>query len=233
MSIPIYYYDIEQGTDEWLSARLGIVTASEINNLVTPKGKPCTGAKVQAYACLKASERVTNHIEEHFESWDMQRGHIQEEIAREIYSENYEPVTECGFITRKINGVKIGASPDGLIEDDSGLEIKSRLAKFQVETVIADEVPDIYMNQIQATLMISNRKSWEFAQYSNGMPLFVKRVLPDPVRQEIILNAIMEFEKLVLEMVEKFKAGSKDLIQTERVDLSFDDDEIKESEEEK
>ena len=132
MSEAKYYFDIEQGSDEWLQARLGIVTASEVNNLITPKGKTCTGAKVQAYACLKASERITNHIEEHFESWDMQRGHIQEEIARGIYNDSYEAVQECGFITNEIAGVKIGASPDGLIGENSGLEIKSRVAKFQV-----------------------------------------------------------------------------------------------------
>ena len=230
MSEAVYHYDIEQGTDGWLALRLGIVTASEVNNLITPKGKACTGAKVKAYACLKASERITRHIEEHFESWDMQRGHIQEEIARDIYSESYEPVKECGFITNEIAGVKVGASPDGLIGENSGLEIKSRVAKFQVATIIADEVPDDYVNQIQTTLLVSGRDSWEFCQYSNGMPLYVKNVLPDPARQAAIMSAIVEFEKLVVEMVDKFTAASENMVQTERVDLSFNDDEITESE---
>ena len=229
MSEAKYYYDIGQNSDEWLQARLGIVTASEVNNLVTPKGKVCTGAKVKAYACHKASERITKRIEEHFMSFDMQRGHIQEEIARDIYNDSFEAVTKCGFITNEIAGVTFGASPDGLIGDDGGLEIKSRVAKFQIETVIADEVPDIYINQIQATLLLTDRPWWDFTQYSNGLPLYVKRVLPDPVRQATILSAIVEFEKMVLEIVEKFEAGSKTLVPTEYVDISFNDDEINES----
>lgn len=229
MSEAKYYYDIEQGSDEWLSARLGIVTASEINNLITPKGKACTGAKVQAYACHKASERITKRIEEHFMSYDMQRGHIQEEIARDIYNDNFEAVKECGFITNNLGGVTFGASPDGLIGDEGGIEIKSRVAKFQIETVIADEVPDIYINQIQATLLLTDRRWWDFTQYSNGLPLYVKRVLPDPIRQAKILAAIVEFEKMVVAIVEQFETGSKTLIPTEYVDISFNDDEINES----
>ena len=109
-----YYYDVEQGTDEWLQMRLGIVTASEVNRIVTPKGKKSSGKAVTAYACELASQRVNQRIDESFESFDTMRGHFQEEIAREIYSDNYNEVTECGFVTRSFNGITIGCSPDGL-----------------------------------------------------------------------------------------------------------------------
>ena len=225
----VYHYNIEQGTDEWLAARLGIATASEINNIITPKGKPTTGEKMRTYACQKAAERETRFLEDHYQSFDMMRGHFQEEIARDIYSENYDTVTECGFITRKINGVNVGASPDGLVGEDGGIEIKSRLAKFQVRTIIAGVVPDEYINQIQTTLLITGRKWWDFVQYSNGMPMFVKRVYTDLLRQTEILNALAKLEELIIEMCGIYQSTSANLVQTERVEINLSDDVIDES----
>ena len=227
MSTVIYHTDIEQGTDEWLKVRLGIVTASEVCNLITPKGKACKGEKVQMYACNKAAEREYGFLEDHYESFDMMRGHFQEGIAREVYNDNYEPVRECGFITNTINGVKIGASPDGLTLE-GGIEIKSRLAKFQIKTIILDEVPAEYMNQIQFLLLITGRDWFDFVQYSNGLPLFVKRVLPDPVRQAEIMDALIKFEQIVVDMQATYKENTAKLIPTERVEMNFSDDVIDE-----
>lgn len=226
MEQPVYHYEIEQGTDEWLKIRLGIVTASEVNNILTPTGKPCKNEKMRAYAAQKASERVFEFIDDHFESYDMMRGHFQEEIARGIYDENYSEVKECGFITRKLSGSTIGASPDGLVSDDGSIEIKSRLAKFQVKTIIMDEVPAEYMNQIQAVMLVSGRKWCDFIQYSNGMPLFVKRVNEDKEWQERIISAVNEFESVIVEMMENYKTKSSGLVQTERVEIDLGNGEI-------
>lgn len=88
------YHDVEQGTDEWHMLRLGIVTASNINVLVTPTGKAAKGEKVRAYACEIASQRELRIPGDNFQSFDMKRGHIQEGIARDCYSENYSSVVE-------------------------------------------------------------------------------------------------------------------------------------------
>jgi len=143
---PVYHYDMEQNTDEWLQARLGVVTASEINNFITGKGKISKSKGMITYSCLKAAERETKCIETNFQSFDMVRGHIQEEIARDYYSETYEKVDHCGFITRAGGGITLGASPDGLVGNDGGIEIKSRLAKFQFETIVSGEVPGVHQS---------------------------------------------------------------------------------------
>lgn len=229
MSEPRYYFELEQGSTEWLEARLGIVTASELNTLITPKGKPAKGAKVRMYAAQKAAERVTRFLEDNYQSFDMARGSFEEVLARDIYNDNYQPVTECGFITREIFGVTAGASPDGLIGELSGCEIKCRKSKFQVETILLDEVPDEYLNQIQGTMLISGRKSWEFISYSSGLPLYVKTVYPDLERQAVISNAIVEIESMIVEMVEGYKARASTMVQTERVEFVYGDDVIIES----
>jgi hypothetical protein len=223
---PEYHYELNQGTDEWLNIRLGIVTASEVNHILTSTGKPAKNETMRTYACQIAAEREFGYIEDHYESFDMMRGHYQESIARDIYNDKFDEVTECGFITRKIHGITLGASPDGLVGDDGGIEIKSRLSKFQVKTIISDEVPAEFYNQIQACLLVSGREWWDFIQYSNGMPMYVKRVYSDAIRQEQIIEALEAFEVAVLEMTERYRQGSKGLVKTERVEIVFDDDVI-------
>lgn len=223
---PKYHYNIAQGTDEWLKIRLGIVTASEINNILTPTGQPAKGDKIMTYACQLAAERKFGYVEDHYESFDMMRGHFQESVARDIYNDNFDEVHECGFITRKIGHITVGASPDGLVGDDGGIEIKSRLSKFQVKTILANEVPAEYLNQLQTLLMVSGRKWFDFIQYSNGMPLFVKRVKRDLHRQRKIINALVIIEDLVCSLVDEYNNASSGLVKTERVEMVFEDDVI-------
>ena len=218
-----YYYDIEQGTEEWYKVRLGIPTASVISSLITATGKIANNQTVKNYALELASQRITKYIEESYQSFDMMRGHFQEEIARDIYSENITPVKECGFITREFEDFVVGASPDGLVGEDGGIEIKSRLGKFQVSTIINNEVPKEYMDQIQACLFVSGREWWDFIQYSNGMPLFIKRVKPDLERFELYKEALIKFEEMVKGYVAQYFKNSKGLLETERVDFMKDD----------
>lgn len=219
-----YHHDIIQGTDDWHMKRLGIVTASNVNKLVTPAGNIVKGDKVRSYACAIAAQRELMHIEDSYQSFDMVRGHIQEDIAREIYNDTHSPVKECGIIINDDHGVIIGCSPDGIVGEDGGIEIKSRLAKFQFSTIIEDEVPNDYVNQIQASLIVSGRDWWDFVQYSNGMPLYVKRVYPDPGRQTTIIGAIVLFEAMVKKIQEEYAEKSKGLVKTERVDFMRDDE---------
>lgn len=218
-----YYHDIEQGTDEWHESRLGIVTASEVNNLVTPTGKQASGAKVTAYAAEIASQRVNRRIEDNFQSFAMMKGSFHEEYARESYNDNYEPVDECGFITRDFGAFIVGCSPDGLVDDKGGIEIKSREPKFQVATIVSDEVPKEYINQCQTFLIVSGRQWVDFVQYSTGMPLFVKRVYSDDVRQEAICDALHDFENLVQKMEAIYRESSAKMVMTERVEFVIDD----------
>lgn len=230
MNKPKYHHRIEQGTDEWLSARLGIVTASDVGNIMTSTRKPAKNETMRSYACQIAAEREMGYIEDHYESFDMMRGHFQEGIARDIYSETFAPVSQCGIITLDIgDGIIAGASPDGLVGEDGMIEIKSRLSKFQIKTIIANEVPNEYLNQIQTQLLVSGRKWCDFVQYSNGMPLFVKRVYPDEEHQEKIIDALVEFELVVCDMISGYQQGSNGLVKTERVDIVFNDDVITET----
>ena len=54
------YKDMEQGTDEWLEARAGILTASTIGTLITAKTvKPASNDYSRSLTLTLAAERIT------------------------------------------------------------------------------------------------------------------------------------------------------------------------------
>jgi len=220
-----YHYDVEQNTDSWLNLRLGILTGSNINRIVTGAGKPAKNASMREYAAELAAQRITKRGEGNFQSYAMMMGHIQEDVARDIYSENYAPVKQCGFITNDEYGFTMGCSPDGLVGENALIEIKSRMAKFQVVTIIADEMDKLFTNQVQGNLLISGRDYADFIQYSTGLPFFVKRIDIDHVRREMIVEAMIAFEAEVERTKEEFLDKAASMVQTEWIDFS-DDGEI-------
>jgi hypothetical protein len=199
-----YHYDIEQGTDEWLQLRLGKITGSTAKQLLTPTHKIAKNDKVRSIIYQLASERITNRIERTATSYHMERGNIEEVFARDLYSEKYSTVKECGFIE---NGF-LGYSPDGLVGENGLIEIKSRMPKYQVQTIIDGKMPSEYMIQCQIGLMATERKWIDFVQYSNGMELFVERITRDDHLCSLLDEAIKETEEKINQMVEAYKQES-------------------------
>ena len=248
MSLHVYD-DLEQGSEDWLAARRGIVTASAVGQLVTTThpdatevGCPDCGAEVyspcvsrarkqvapikslhpgrirlaqdlepvvtlanndtsRALTMLLAAERITGWSDPVFVNNDMARGTFDEPIARDVYAEHYAPVAEVGFMVRDDWGFPIGYSPDGLVGDDGLIEIKSRRQKKHLQTILRDEVPAENMAQLQAGLLVSERAWIDYVSFCGGMPLYVKRVYPDPQWLEAILAAVRRFEDAAAEIV--------------------------------
>jgi predicted phage-related endonuclease len=106
-----------------------------------------------------------------------------------------------------------------LVGDDGAIECKSRAGKYQVQTVANDEVPEDFMLQLQTGLLVSGRKWIDFISYCGGLPMFVKRVEPDPVIHEAIIAAATAFEARVAEIEQQYLntlAAMPKVIQTER-----------------
>lgn len=163
-----------------------------------------------------AAERITGWTEESFVNDAMWRGIEDEPKARAKYAEHYAPVTEVGFMTEDRWGFRIGYSPDGLVGDDGLIEIKSRSPKAQLATILADTPPAENMPQLQAGLLVSGRQWLDYVSYAGGMPLYVKRVYPDPKWFEAITNAVAAFEANAAEMVRIYDEATINLHPTER-----------------
>lgn len=214
-----YHHDILQGSEEWLNLRLGILTASEMKHILTPKLKIADNAATKTHLYELLAQRITGYVEPHYISDDMLRGHRDEEIARELYAENFNPVTECGFITNNKLGFIIGYSPDALVGDDGLIEIKSRRQKYQMETILNSVAPDDYMLQLQTGLFVSERKWIDFISYCGGMRMITIRVYPDDKIQAAIIEAACQFEDKLQELLGRYNdiiANNKNLIETER-----------------
>jgi hypothetical protein len=208
---------IQQGTDEWLALRCGVLTSSVKKQIITPTLKVADNDKSRAIVYKIADERIHGYIENGYESEDMIRGTIEEIRAKEYYKNNYAPVTEVGFITNTSYGYTWGYSPDGLVGDDGLIEIKSSKGHIHVKRICDGGVPDEHIIQIQDALLISGRKWCDYIDFSNGRKMMVVRVYPDPIIQEAIIKASMAFEVKVAEVIERYHLNSVDYIDTERV----------------
>lgn len=209
--------DLIQGSDEWLDQRRGIVTASVVGRLITPKTiRPADNPESRSLTTLLAAERITGWTEPTYMSDDMLRGLDDEPRAREKYAEHYAPVTEAGFITEDRWGFVIGYSPDGLVGDDGLIEVKSRRAKIQLATILADEVPIENMAQLQCGLLVTGRQWIDYVSYSGGMPMYVKRVYPQDKWLDAITEAAAIFEENVAEMIRVYREAVDGLPTTER-----------------
>lgn len=211
-----YHQELEQGSDEWLLARRGLLTASEMKLVVTPTLKIANNDKVRMHLYELCAQRVNKYVEPAYVSEDMIRGNFDEFEARNMYHEKISPVKEVGFITNDKWGFTLGYSPDGLVGEEGLIEIKSRKQKFQLQTIANDEVDADYLIQLQTGLLVSERKWCDFVQYSNGMPLYIKRVFPDMVIQNAIIEAAGDFERKVNEIIELYNANAGKYLATER-----------------
>lgn len=217
---PVYHRDLIQGTEEWLQQRCGLLTASEMRHCLTVKTlKVADNDKTRSHIWELLFQRLTGFVEPHYVSDDMLRGHDDEIEARTQYAKHYAPVEEVGFITNDQWGFTLGYSPDGLVGDDGLIECKSRRGKFQVQTIAENEVPEEYVLQLQTGLLVTGRNWIDFISYSGGLPMFVKRVEPDPLIQGAILAAATAFELKLAEKEREYRASLNTmpkLINTER-----------------
>ena len=207
-----------QGSDDWLEARRGMVTASVVRQLVTARTiKPASNDYSRALTAQLVAERITGHVDPVYVNDDMLRGHEEEPRARDLYSERYAPVRESGFMVREEKGWRLGYSPDGLVGDDGLIEVKAPRAKKHLTTILSGEVPEDNMAQLQAGLLVSGREWIDFISYFGGMPMWVKRVYPDQRWFDAIVTAVMQFEETAAEMITAYETATADLPKTERV----------------
>lgn len=220
----IIYDELEQGTDEWLTARCGILTASVIGKLITPSTlKVADNETSRDLIRTLAAERISGHVDYVHPTFDMQRGTEDEPYARAEYIEHYPKyqVREVGFITLEQDGIKLGYSPDGLVDDDGLIEIKSRRPKEHIKTILNGHAPAENMAQMQTGMYITGRSWCDYISYCAGMPMWVKRVDADPGWFHAIQAAARAFEDNIREYIEDYEVAIEGFPATERRDMEF------------
>lgn len=229
MSSPVaFHYDLVQGTDAWLQARLGLITASEMKHVLTPKLKIAENAESKKHVFELMAQRLNVYVEPCYISNDMLRGEEEEIQARDLYRKHRAPVQECGFVTNSRHGFTIGCSPDGLVGEDGMIEIKSRNQKLQMQTLVevasgeGQDIPEEFRLQVQTALLVTEREWCDFISICGGMPMAIVRVYPDPAYREAILTACRAFEDRMAELFAIYRRfvetdAGKHLLPTERL----------------
>lgn len=184
--------DCEQGSEEWLKARLGIPTATGFENIVTATGKKSSGQI--KYMAELIEESILGLQDNTFRSNFMERGNQLEPLARSAY----EFITGNDVI--QVGGVyldehkEVMVSPDGLIPElKKGLELKCPKMSTHIRYLLEGGVPAEYIVQVQANLWVTGYDTWDFVSYC---PEYQKQTiyLYTAKRDEVLMKA---FDKLI------------------------------------
>ena len=166
------YKDIEQQSDAWRRLRLGCATGSGFADVLSKSrdGKTESTSR-RNYRVRLALELLTGQPEENsFSSRDIRLGIEREPIARARFEEETGYlVEEVSFI--KLNHMPVGCSPDGLIDDDAGLEIKCPNKATHLEYLaLTDRPPAEYQAQVQGCMFVTGRSRWHFVSFHPEFP---------------------------------------------------------------
>lgn len=204
------FIDVKQNSEEWEALRVGKVTASNFSTFMANLGKDF-GEPAKRYALQIALERITGNKAEHsFSNEHMERGHEQEPIARALYeADNFVTVTNGGFF----DCGDFGDSPDGLVGDDGGIEIKSVIASTHYATLQRGAMDPAYKWQIVGHLDCTGRDWFDFVSYCSDFPeskqLLTYRITRQSMAEEIeqLRQRRADFIGLVESVIQKIKAA--------------------------
>ena len=137
----IKIHDILQGSDKWFELRKGKLTSSKATCIAA------NGKGLETY-CKEIVLELIGIEPESYMNDDMQRGNDLESLGISAYElDTGLTVNKVGFCTNE-EYKETGASPDGLIGEDGGVEIKARNDKKHFGLMLGDKT-DIPFNQIQ------------------------------------------------------------------------------------
>ena len=203
---------MEQRSAEWFSARLGKVTASKIDDIMT-KTKYGESQYTKKYKLQLVTERLTNKVVPVFMNAAMSHGVEYEDEARVQYANKMKlligtDVREVGFIDHPTIDMS-GASPDGLIGKDGLIEIKCPQPMTHTETLETKEIAKKYIHQMQWQMACTGKMWCEFVSYHPDFPeeykLFIKRVERDDDLISRLEEGVSNFLKEVEDKLKTIK----------------------------
>lgn len=187
---------MEQHSAEWWEAKRGKVGASRICDVVA-RTKKGWGAGRKHYLAELVAERLTGKNKDRKRVPSLEHRLDLEPDARaayEFYSDN--TVELVGFIEHP-RIPDAGASPDGLVGLDGGIEIKCLDYESFLDVITADAIDRDYILQMQFGMACTNRHWWDFVAYEPNMPeelrLYVKRIERDDALIADIERDVVEF----------------------------------------
>ena len=196
----------KQGSDDWITQRLGKVTASVIHKIYSDK-KTVTKNNL---AHSLAMERLSGRRMANVKTVDMVRGLTVEPHARNAYEKaTHHKVSLVGFIQHPTMNYA-GASPDGFVGDDGIIEIKCLNIRNHDQILKTQRVPKQYLYQMQFQLACTQRKWADFVAYHPEADenLYIHRVSPDKTIIAELHNKVACFLEEVELLYRKLKQSN-------------------------
>lgn len=191
-------HNIDQRSEEWYDLRKGKMTASNASTIAA------NGKGLETYIYGLMAEKYSNNHED-YKSKDMLRGVELEDQARMTYEIEYSSVQQVGFVEMD---EYTGCSPDGLVGDYGGIEIKCPNDANYFRLLIDDEkaIDSKYIWQVQMCLLITGREKWDLVFYNTNFEksLIVFSLGVDTAKQEKLLAGIKKGKNLIQEIETKF-----------------------------
>lgn len=173
----IVHRNIQQGALAWLYLRLGMITMSNLDKIITPKTmKP--SASQNAYMDKLIAELWYKRPLDTYVSPSMQRGTDEEEVSIGVYAfENNCIVEKVAFIEEG----PAGCSPDGMVIEGAVIDATNRWS-HGVEAKNPDPgthagyrdrpetLREKYWCQVQGCLMITKLDKWHLFSGDEMMP---------------------------------------------------------------
>jgi hypothetical protein len=118
-------------------------------------------------------------------------------------------VDQVGFVLHPIFDYA-GASPDSLVGEDGGLEIKCPKTSTHLKWMMAGEVPEEHQGQMYWNMLCCEREWWDFVSYDprlpRGLQIFTKRLERDEARINQIEEAVVAFNGEVEDALKPLQA---------------------------
>jgi hypothetical protein len=198
--------DLVQRSEAWHLARAGSLGASKVREAFSRLKKGERTAAAENLLWEIAAERLTGVPAKNVNA--RQWGVDNEAQARETYAFLTNlPVVTVGLIQHPTIP-NAHCSPDSLVGDDGGLEVKCPTSAVHLKTLLTNEIPEEHLPQIHWSLACSGRAWWDFMSHDPRfrdprLQTFIKRVH----RDESIIAAMEEDARAFLtEIEEKLKA---------------------------
>lgn len=196
---------LEQGSQEWLKARLGVITASCAYDLLPSKKGGGFKQARQTYMNELIAEVCTGTCEE-LSAKPLEWGKVNEIAARAAYQfEANEVIQDGGFIYG--HDKRVGCSPDGLIVGkNKGLELKCPYSsRTHIDFILDGKIKDEYLTQCQWSMWVAGFDEWAFASFDPRMKkqMIHVQIIERDLEMMTLFNEIVP--QFISEMDEKLK----------------------------
>lgn len=196
------FWDVQQGSRQWLEVRMGKPTASEFDRIITPTGKASKSAS--DYCNRLLCEIMLGRPLGSVMTALMERGKNMEVEAVKYYElvQDLDTVP-VGFVTTGDD--RIGASPDRLVGDAGTLEIKcpsdevqTRYLASHIDSLLGSDqsVADDYRVQVQGQLFVTERDWCDIVAYYPGLPSAITRVNRDETFIALMKAQLYQFVEM-------------------------------------